>query len=106
MRTARSAGRRSLNYIVSDLIGVSTRQNLHMQVSLYQLGILALALIGACRQPEARAAMDAADVNRRCLLPDPSASREAHAVCCAEWFLAWQGYTLAAPIGDTAVVVP
>ena len=76
-----------------------------MQRRLATLGVVALSLSGACRQPRTRAMADAADLDRRCGLPDTSGAPEAQAVRCAEWFIARQGYTLAPAIEDTTRVV-
>jgi hypothetical protein len=50
---------------------------------------------------------DRADVARRCgLQRPPNMSTEQHAIRCAEWFIAKQGYTTRGAVTDLNEVVP
>lgn len=68
--------------------------------------LVALALHGSGLAAQTRAELDGADSRRRCLLPDTTSAREEHAVQCAKWFVASQGYTHALPVKDTVLVAP
>jgi hypothetical protein len=63
---------------------------------------LAVTVPGAA---QTRAVADAADRHRDCGVPADAASPQMHAVRCAEWFIARQGYTNAAPVSDTLLVM-
>lgn len=68
---------------------------------LLTLGCLASADLGSQTR-----AQDAADPRRRCTLSfQPEEMPERKAIRCAEWFIAVQGYTSAAPASDTALIV-
>jgi hypothetical protein len=68
--------------------------------------LLTLSCLASADLGSQTRAQDAADPRRRCTLSFQSEEMpERKAIRCAEWFIAVQGYTSAAPASDTALIV-